>query len=101
VYLLVGLPGQGVEEVVEAMRFVNGLGARIKLAEYSPIPGTEGFNRASTLCPQVVHEPLCHNKSTFAPLGMGIDYKTFEGLKLLARRLNTELDVVRQPALPL
>ncbi|MDI6760264.1 MAG: radical SAM protein [Candidatus Brocadiaceae bacterium] len=94
VYLLVGLPGQTVEEVAEAMELVNGLGARIKLAEYSPIPGTEEFKGAAALCPQVTHEPLSHNKSTFVRLrrmGMGIDYGAFEGLKSLAKRLNDGL----------
>jgi radical SAM superfamily enzyme YgiQ (UPF0313 family) len=91
VYILVGLPGQTVEEVVEAMEFVNKLGARIKLAEYSPIPGTAEFQKAAELCPQVAHEPLGHNKSTFTLVGMGIDYETFEELKTTARRLNDGL----------
>lgn len=94
VYILIGLPGQTIGEVVETMEFVNKIGARIKLAEYSPIPGTEEFKKATALYPEVAHEPLSHNKSTFATLGMGIDYGTLEGLKSLAKRFNAELDGV-------
>ena len=41
VYLMIGLPGQSEEEVVEGMRLVLDTGATPKIAEYSPIPGTE------------------------------------------------------------
>ncbi len=92
VYLLVGLPGQGVEEVKEAMEFVNKIGARIKLAEYSPIPGTEEFQKASLICPEVVCEPLTHNKSTFTIKGMGIEYNCLEGIKSMAKHLNAGLE---------
>ncbi|HHT9152076.1 MAG TPA: B12-binding domain-containing radical SAM protein [Candidatus Hypogeohydataceae bacterium YC40] len=95
VYILAGLPGQGVGEVAEAMEFVNKLGARIKVAEYSPIPGTVDFQKASALCPQVTYEPLSHNKSTFALVGMGIDYESFEELKSLAKRLNAGRGVLQ------
>lgn len=92
VYILVGLPGQGVKEVEEAVEFVNKTGAMVKLAEYSPIPGTKEFEMASIFYPQVVYEPLSHNKSAFPHIGMGIDYKRFNGLKSLAKRLNAELE---------
>ena len=91
IYLLIGMPGQTVDEVVESIEYINGLGAKIKLAEYSPLPGTEEFRDASRLCPQVVDEPLSHNKSTFATVGMGVDYGTFDEVKVIAKRLNAEL----------
>ncbi len=91
VYVLVGLPGQTVNEVTEAIEFVNKSGVKIKLAEFSPVPGTEEFQKASRLYPQIEHEPLSHNKSTFATHGMGIDYKTFDELKSMAKRLNANL----------
>ncbi|MCP4253897.1 MAG: radical SAM protein [Candidatus Scalindua sp.] len=91
IYLLIGMPGQTVDEVLESIKYINGLGAKIKLAEYSPVPGTEDFQDASRLCPQVVDEPLSHNKSTFATVGMGVDYGTFDEVKVIAKRLNAEL----------
>jgi radical SAM superfamily enzyme YgiQ (UPF0313 family) len=91
IYLLIGMPGQTIDEVVESIEYINGLGAKIKLAEYSPVPGTEEFREASRLYPQVVDEPLSHNKSTFATAGMGVDYGTFDEVKVMAKRLNASL----------
>ncbi|MHC4270294.1 MAG: B12-binding domain-containing radical SAM protein [Planctomycetota bacterium] len=91
VYILIGMPGQTVDEVIDSIEYVNRMGAKIKLAEYSPVPGTEEFQDASRLCPKVVTEPLSHNKSTFATVGMGVDYETFDEVKALAKRLNARL----------
>ncbi len=91
IYLLIGLPGQTIEEVVDAIKYIHGLGAKIKMTEYSPVPGTEEFRDASRLCPEVVDEPLMQNKSTFATVGMGVDYDTFDNVKAMAKRLNAGL----------
>ncbi|MHC4321852.1 MAG: B12-binding domain-containing radical SAM protein, partial [Planctomycetota bacterium] len=96
IYLLIGMPGQTVDEVAEAIEYINGLGAKIKLAEYSPVPGTEEFRGASRLCPEVVDEPLMQNKSTFATVGMGVDYDTFDNVKAMAKRLNAGLRISRE-----
>jgi hypothetical protein len=96
IYLLIGMPGQTVDEVVEAIEYINGLGAKIKLAEYSPVPGTEEFQDASRLYPLVVDEPLSHNKSTFATVGMGVDYGVFDEVKAMAKRLNARLRTSRE-----
>jgi len=96
IYLLIGMPGQTVDEVVESIEYINGLGAKIKLAEYSPVPGTEEFQDASRLCPLVIDEPLSHNKSTFATVGMGVDYDTFDEVKAMAKRLNAGLRTSRE-----
>ncbi|MCP4265996.1 MAG: radical SAM protein [Candidatus Brocadiaceae bacterium] len=91
VYVLIGMPGQAVKEVVDSIEYINRLGAKIKLTEYSPVPGTDEFQDASRLCPEVITEPLSHNKSTFATVGMGVDYKTFDDVKALTNRLNAGL----------
>lgn len=91
VYILLGLPGQSYEEVLDTINFVNKVGAKIKIAEYSPVPGTEEFQKALQLCPDLAEEPLMHNKSNFATIGMKIDYKIFQELKLTAKRLNAKL----------
>jgi hypothetical protein len=46
VYLLAGLPGQEINEVRASIRQVHDLGARVNLASYSPIPGTQEFARS-------------------------------------------------------
>ena len=43
VYLLCGLPGQKVEDVIRSIDFVNEAGGRPYLSEFSPVPGTELF----------------------------------------------------------
>ncbi|MGQ9561739.1 MAG: B12-binding domain-containing radical SAM protein [Candidatus Oleimicrobiaceae bacterium] len=67
VYLLMGLPGQEVREVVESILFVASLGARVHLACYSPIPGTREYERAvaeGLLAADV--DPLWCNESVYA-----------------------------------
>jgi len=64
VYLLVGLPGQKVEEVRESIQYVKDCGARPFLAEYSPIPGTRLWEDALKASPfDLDKEPLFHNNS--------------------------------------
>ncbi len=64
-YLLLGLPGQSRESVEASIRFARGLGARVKLAEFSPIPGTPLFNAACRIVPELATEPLLANNSVY------------------------------------
>ncbi len=45
-YVIMGLPDQSLEEVVASIIFVNNLGVIVRLASFSPIPGTREFERA-------------------------------------------------------
>lgn len=64
VYLMVGLPGQRVEEVRKSIKLVRDCGARPSLAEYSPIPGTRLWKDALQNSPfDLDKEPLFHNNS--------------------------------------
>jgi pyruvate-formate lyase-activating enzyme len=64
VYILAGMPGQRIEEVKESMAFVREAGARPKIVEYSPIPGTPLFQEAQKMSPfDLANEPLFHNNS--------------------------------------
>ncbi len=64
-YVLVGLPGQGFEEVAKTIGFVQSLGARAKIAQLSPIPGTGLFGEIEKRHPSVAEEPLFQNNSIF------------------------------------
>ncbi|MBN2105653.1 radical SAM protein [bacterium] len=46
-YILMGLPDQTLEEVIESIFFVFSLGIRVSLASFSPIPGTESWKTAA------------------------------------------------------
>ena len=92
VYIIVGLPGQGYGEVVASMKFVNSLGGKIKLADFSPIPGTGAWKEAVEKFNWVPpSDPLLHNCSLFPLAGKGITTEEFYQLKQLAGELNSLL----------
>ncbi|MGB9836089.1 MAG: B12-binding domain-containing radical SAM protein [Candidatus Saccharicenans sp.] len=66
VYLLVGLPEQDKKQVLESIRFVKALGAKPRLAYFSPVPGTVEWKKlveAGKLHPEA--DPLLQNKLVF------------------------------------
>ncbi|MGQ9701874.1 MAG: B12-binding domain-containing radical SAM protein [bacterium] len=58
VYLLYGMPGQSIEEIVEGIKLCHSLGVHPHLCEFSPIPHTEEFNKSKL---SVDTDPLYHN----------------------------------------
>jgi len=66
VYILTGLPGQGVKEVETSIHRVAALGGIPVLAEFSPIPGTPIWEEAVRYSRfDLEHDPLFHNNSIF------------------------------------
>lgn len=63
VYVLLGLPGQGVDSVRKTIETVDRAGAVPYLAEYSPIPHTELWERAVQASTWDLSEPLYHNNT--------------------------------------
>jgi len=64
-YVLVGIPGQTVEQVEKDINVLWKLGIRPYLAEYSPIPGTKMFEEAVEISRYKLEtEPLTQNNST-------------------------------------
>jgi radical SAM superfamily enzyme YgiQ (UPF0313 family) len=87
VYIMVGLPGQGIEEVEESIGFVKETGAKPMLVEYSPIPHTPLFERAKKLSPfDLENEPLFHNNSILPCRWDGFTVANYRGLKEGLRR---------------
>jgi hypothetical protein len=86
-YQILGHPHIGIQHLEESMRFVNSLGIRGMLADFSPIPGTPDGD----YCRKWVDmdEPLMHNKTAFPIILLGFDETN--RLKDLQRRLNREL----------
>jgi len=85
VYLLAGLPGQPVASIAESIREVKKMGLRVRLAEYSPIPGTPLWTDACrTSRFPLEEEPLTHNNSLF-PCLSPFSWETVQRLKDLAR----------------
>lgn len=86
-YQILGHPHIEIQELEASMRFVNSLGIRGTLADFSPIPGTPD----GEYCRKWVNldEPLMHNKTAFPIILMGFDESN--RLKDLQRQLNREL----------
>lgn len=80
VYVMMGLPGQEEKEVRESIDFVHSLGARVKLVEFSPIPGTKDADSLNI----GEDEPLLHNNIYHTISTMG--YDTYQRLKLAAKK---------------
>ena len=93
VYVLVGLPGQSLTEMVESVVYVAACGAKTRLAFYSPIPGTEEWEKAvkiSGFDPNA--DPLLHNNSIlpFCPTTPSVNM--VEQVQGLAALLNAAID---------
>jgi radical SAM superfamily enzyme YgiQ (UPF0313 family) len=86
-YVLVGLPGQSLEGIKETIRFVKDLGARVKTAQFSPIPGTSLYYEALKNTPAIKDEPLLQNNTVYSTWVSGeLTPEQLQQLKDLARR---------------
>jgi radical SAM superfamily enzyme YgiQ (UPF0313 family) len=86
-YQILGHPYIEIQKLEDSMHFVNSLGIRGMLADFSPIPGTPD----GEYCRQWVDmdEPLMHNKTAFPIILLGFDESN--RLKDLQRTLNRSL----------
>ncbi|TKJ35322.1 MAG: hypothetical protein CEE38_15975 [Planctomycetes bacterium B3_Pla] len=86
-YQILGHPHIDIQELEASMRFVNSLGIRVMLADFSPIPGTPD----GEYCRKWVNmdEPLMHNKTAFPIILLGFDETN--RLKDLQHKLNRSL----------
>jgi len=82
VYLMVGLPGQKIPGIRESIFQVQRLGARPRLAYFSPVPGTkEWWNLVEKGCLDRNADPLLHNKLVFPYYWGNISPQEFDSLK--------------------
>jgi hypothetical protein len=86
-YQILGHPHGDIQKLEESMHFVNSLGIRGMLADFSPIPGTPD----GEYCRKWVDmdEPLLHNKTAFPNILLRFDETN--RLKNLQRKLNRNL----------
>ncbi len=89
-YVMMGAPGQRIEEVEQTMRFVHEAGGVIKLADFSPIPGTAYFDAAVEEYGLDPTEPLFQNSSALPYLVPGLS-EQYRALKDRARSMNSKL----------
>ena len=88
VYLMVGLPTQTHQEVIDSLHFVHDCGLTIRLVQYSPIPHTADFLKAQKHDPHILQDPLYHNNS-FYPLHMNeTNHSDLYAMKNFVQELN-------------
>lgn len=83
VYLMLGVPTVGLDEVSDGIEFVHELGGKISLSEFSPVPGT----RLAKEIGIDLEEPLLQNNSIY-PFIAG-DWAEVMRLKHRASHLNS------------
>ncbi len=95
VYLMYGLPGQGLDEVKEGVKFLKSMDVRINLTEFSPIPGTECWDElvAGGVISDDI-DPLLTNNTVFSYLFSGYDPEELERLKLEVKNYNMKPSVL-------
>ena len=85
-YMIMGLPGQELKEVEEAVDYIHGQGLKVRLAEYAVVPGSRDSLKFSD---EILSEPLLHNNSIF-PSYSTDEWEEIHRIKNHARRLNNE-----------
>ena len=87
-YVLAGLPGQEAGEVELSIRHAASFGIRVRIAEYSPTPGSALWSRAVELSSfDLDSEPLTHNNSVLPMRWRSFTIEDLDRLKALTRRL--------------
>ena len=91
IYLMHGLPGQGLEEVRNGVSFLRSLGVRIHLTEFSPIPGTRCWDELLSrgIITDAI-DPLLTNNAVFHYLFADYDHGELEKLRLDVKGYNRE-----------
>ena len=97
-YILVGLPGQDFHEVQDSVRAVYELGVRVRLSQFSPIPGTALFDAACRQAQIDADEPLMHNNSIVPGLDRQVDAGALQTLKNDIHRHNAALTAAARRA---
>jgi radical SAM superfamily enzyme YgiQ (UPF0313 family) len=89
VYLMYGLPGQGLQEVIKGVDFLKDMGVKIHLTEFSPIPGTpcwEELVKSGIIDNDM--DPLLTNNTVFTLLYSGYDLEALKILKHEVKEYN-------------
>ena len=85
-YVLAGMPDQRAEEVEMSLRHAAGFGVRVRLAEYSPVPGSPLWSEAVRHSRfDLEGEPLTQNNSILPMRWRGFTLEDLERLKTLSR----------------
>lgn len=86
VYIMMGIPFQTKDAVLESINFVKENSIKCNLCEYSPIPGTKLFEEALKETDKPLYdEPLFHNNSALSLWSKKFDLNIINELKLASK----------------
>ncbi|HAR96746.1 MAG TPA: hypothetical protein DCR97_12415 [Deltaproteobacteria bacterium] len=88
VYVLTGLPGQRHEGVRATIDYLQGLGVRVHLAQYSPIPHSRLYDEHRGEARFPISEPMFQNNALFPFEWEGFTEGDLNALKQLVREYN-------------
>ena len=97
-YVMMALPDQSLDEILRSMAFVHSLGVGIRLAAFSPIPGTVDYQRAvanGTIGED--NDPLLTNNSIVPARLESESYATYDRIAQVAKQLNAHLVATGRP----
>ena len=81
-YLLIGLPGQDIKQIIDSIRFVIDCGVHPHLAKFSAIPGTKIWDRAKSYFKLEENvDPLFHNDALLPYLSPDITDENYQQIK--------------------
>jgi len=91
-YVMMALPDQPLQEILWSMAYVHSLGVGIRLAAFSPIPGTVEFARAVARG-ELAHDadPLLTNNSILPIRLPNVPYANYAKINMLSKELNRYL----------
>jgi radical SAM superfamily enzyme YgiQ (UPF0313 family) len=77
IYLMMGIPGQSLDDCRKALDFVKDMGVQIRLSDFSPVPGTADYEKMKTIYGDVIEDPLFHNNAFhhFVPGALSLEDK--------------------------
>jgi hypothetical protein len=88
IYVMAGLPGQTVQQVLDEIDFFLDAGVKPKPVWLSPVPGTRLFDHYAITYPQIVTNPLWHNDMFFITQLPGWGWEATEEIRERARKTN-------------
>ncbi len=91
IYVMAGLAGQVLEDVLDELAFVASLGVMVKPVFLSPVPHTPLFNYYANIYPQLKTNHHFHNDTFFVTQLPGWSYEAVEEVKVKAREFNNVL----------
>ncbi len=85
-YLLIGIPGQNIQEIIDSIHYVIDCGAHPRLAKFSAIPGTKVWDKTKSYFNlEGVVDPLFHNDALLPYLSPVITDEAYQRIKSIAK----------------